>query len=124
MYHTTQTYNLHFDLLWHGDLELTWDRPRLRNVQRVLDTIHAVLSALFQPDTAILPGEASDDIVKNLTFDRTRDVISDFQIKFYNMFGKLGPDHQFFLFLLDGSPFGPFGPLQAAKECVLGINES
>ena len=51
------------------------------------DTIHVVLSALFQFATADLPGDAS----RILTFDPTCDVISNLQIECCNIFGSLNP---------------------------------
>ena len=51
-----------FDPVTLDDLELSQGHKRLRRVLRsILDTIHAVPSALFQFDTTALPGEASND---------------------------------------------------------------
>ena len=65
MYHTTQTQNLEFDLfdlLTLDDLDLTQDHKRIRMVlSSIPDTIHVVSSALYQFDTAALPGKASSD---------------------------------------------------------------
>ena len=65
MYHTTQTHHFKFDffdLLTLDDLHLTQGHKRLRMLLRSIpDTIHVVPLALFQFDTAALPGKASSD---------------------------------------------------------------
>ena len=65
MYHTAQTQNFkfnHFNLVTLDGLDLTKGHKILRWVLRSIpDTIHVVLSALLQTDTAALPGEARND---------------------------------------------------------------
>ena len=53
------------------------------------NTIHVVTSSLSQSDMAALPGEAGNTDNKNLSFDPTCDAISDDEIKFSNIFGKV-----------------------------------
>ena len=69
MHCTDQNQNLHidhFDLVAPDGLDLTRGHQNLRSVLRsILDTIHGVSSDLFQPDTATLPGESSDDSKKS-----------------------------------------------------------
>ena len=65
MYQTTKTQNFKFDLFYLvtlDDLDLTLGHKRLRRVLGSISyTIHVVLSALFQFDTAALSVEASND---------------------------------------------------------------
>ena len=65
MYHTNQAQNFKldpFDLVTLDDHHLTQGRKMLRRVLRSIpDTIHVVPSALFQFDTAALPGEDSNE---------------------------------------------------------------
>ena len=86
MHHTTQTQHFKFDpfdLVILDDLDLTQGHKGLRRVLgSIPETIHVVPSALYQFNTAVLPGEASDP---------TCDVITDVQIKFCRIFGDLKP---------------------------------
>ena len=73
-------------------MTLTQGHKRLRRVLRSIpDAAHVVPSAMFQFDTAALPGEANNDRYLKKIFGSTSDVISDVYLKFCIIFGKFKP---------------------------------
>ena len=95
MYRTTQTQNFKFDLLKVGPLiTFTWQKVTkdLGGTFKCPRRDPCCSSALFQFDTAALPGEASKDR-KSRILSLTRPVTSSVtsQITFCIIFGKFKP---------------------------------
>ena len=86
------------DLFWPCDPGWLWydirssSHQRLRRVLRIIpDTTHAVPSALYLFDSCSALRRQRRQIIKNITFDPTCDVISDLKIIFCNIFRKFKP---------------------------------